>query len=232
MKNELGLFEKKNQILVSSRVVASTFGKDHSHVMRDIRTIINSGVDEDFNQSNFGLVNYVDAKGEGRPEYALTRDGFTLLAMGFTGNEAMRFKIAYIKAFNEMETLIRERQTTDWLLMRQKGKLVRREETDAIQLLIPYAIKQGSKNAKMFYTNYSRLVNSTAGVENGKRNEATFKQLMHISMLEDMITETVLEAMGNGVYYKEIYKLCKSKAGQFADLCYLKPKSTLHMLAS
>lgn len=57
----------------------------------------------EFNASNFGMVEYVDAKGEARTEYAMTRDGFTFLAMGFTGKEAARWKENYIAAFNAME---------------------------------------------------------------------------------------------------------------------------------
>lgn len=57
----------------------------------------------EFNASNFRMVEYVDAKGEARTEYAMTRDGFTFLAMGFTGKEAARWKENYIAAFNAME---------------------------------------------------------------------------------------------------------------------------------
>ena len=61
----------------------------------------------DFAAQNFLLVEYTDAQGKPRPEYLLTRDGFTLLAMGFTGAKALTFKVAYINAFNHMEQLLR-----------------------------------------------------------------------------------------------------------------------------
>ena len=56
------------------------------------------------NERNFAPVEYCDGKGEMRPEYLITRDGFTLLVMGYTGEKAMVFKKAYIAAFNEMES--------------------------------------------------------------------------------------------------------------------------------
>lgn len=62
---------------------------------------------EEFADRNFILSEYTDTKGETRKQYILTRDGFTLLAMGFTGAKAMQFKVAYITAFNRMEELIR-----------------------------------------------------------------------------------------------------------------------------
>ena len=75
------------------------FEKEHSKVIRSIRGL---ECNESFNQANFGLVEYEDAKGEIRPEYLMTRDGFTLLAMGFTGTKAMQWKIKYAEAFEKL----------------------------------------------------------------------------------------------------------------------------------
>lgn len=76
----------------TSLIVAEYFEKKHQHVMEKIRSLL-SEVPSDFNQSNFRLVDYIDAKGEVRPCYEMTKDGFTLLAMGFTGKKAIEFKI-------------------------------------------------------------------------------------------------------------------------------------------
>ena len=61
---------------------------------------------EEFADRNFILSEYTDEQGKPRKQYILTRDGFTLLAMGFTGAKAMQFKVAYINAFNRMESII------------------------------------------------------------------------------------------------------------------------------
>ena len=61
----------------------------------------------DFAAQNFLQTTYKDSTGRELPEYLLTRDGFTLLAMGFTGAKALTFKVAYINAFNHMEQLLR-----------------------------------------------------------------------------------------------------------------------------
>lgn len=104
------VFEKDGQALTTSREVADYFGKNHAHILRDIRATLEqlneTPEGREFNQSNFGLVEYLDSKGERRPAYTLTRDGFTLLAMGFTGAKAMQFKVAYINAFNRMAGMI------------------------------------------------------------------------------------------------------------------------------
>ncbi|WP_286997505.1 MULTISPECIES: Rha family transcriptional regulator [Comamonas] len=85
----------------TSNEVAAHFGKQHLHVMERIRSLLPNLPAE--HQSDFRLVEFTDAKGEKRPAYRLTRDGFTLLAMGFTGKKALAFKLAYIDAFNRME---------------------------------------------------------------------------------------------------------------------------------
>lgn len=96
----LGLQEKGGRVMVSSRDVARVFEKEHPVVLRAIRELDCSS---EFNECNFASVNYQDKKGETRPEILMTRDGFTFLAMGFTGEKAARFKEAYISAFNQME---------------------------------------------------------------------------------------------------------------------------------
>lgn len=89
----------------TSLQVAKRFGKQHSHVLRSIRKIASELPIEQ--QSIFGLsFNSVignNGATNQQPYYHMTRDGFALLAMGFTGKEALHWKIAYIAAFNRME---------------------------------------------------------------------------------------------------------------------------------
>ena len=90
--------------MVSSRDVARVFEKEHYNVIKAIKSLECS---DTFNAVNFEAVEYIDPKGEKRPEYYMSQDGFTFLAMGFTGEKAARFKEAYIKAFNAMDAQIR-----------------------------------------------------------------------------------------------------------------------------
>lgn len=92
-----------NRAVTTSTVVAKAFNKQHSHVTRSIQGLLNET--GDWGVSNFGDTFVTNAQnGEKYPAYEITRDGFTLLAMGFTGKKALQFKIAYIDAFNKMET--------------------------------------------------------------------------------------------------------------------------------
>ena len=91
---------------ITSLQVAEIFGKQHKHVLRDIEQILTQ-VPEIFGKSNFGPTEYELKNNLGfpvkHPLYLITKDGFTLLTMGYTGEKAMKFKVAYINRFNEME---------------------------------------------------------------------------------------------------------------------------------
>lgn len=88
--NELAVKET-----MTSKEIAEITGKQHAHVMRDIRTLLEQGV----NESNFGLVEYKDAKGEIRPMYQLTKKGCLILASGY--DPVLREKI--INRWEELE---------------------------------------------------------------------------------------------------------------------------------
>lgn len=82
-----------NQLVVSSRDIAKGLEKEHYDVLKKIRDNLNAG--------EYSAVNYLDDKGQQRPEYLVTKDGFILLVMNYTGYND--FKRAYINKFNEME---------------------------------------------------------------------------------------------------------------------------------
>ncbi len=88
------------KVITTSRDVADYFGKRHERVLDKIR---NLDCSPSFNQHNFVSVSYTDSKGEKRPMYEMTKDGFVFLVMGFTGKKAAAFKEAYIAEFNRME---------------------------------------------------------------------------------------------------------------------------------
>lgn len=128
-KNEYGLFaDKKDIARVDSLYVAEFFEKNHKEVLRDIRNIAapNSGLSKEFAERNFALGSYKDKQNKKRPCYYLTRDGFTILVMGYKGKKALRFKELYIRRFNEMEELIRSlvKARTEFPLLTENIKLL------------------------------------------------------------------------------------------------------------
>lgn len=97
------VFRRDTNLLCSSEDVGKHFGKRHYHLMRDIRDILAKIPPKDGDMSWFRESTILDSYGREQPSYDMTKDGFALLVMGWTGEKAMAFKIAYIAEFNRME---------------------------------------------------------------------------------------------------------------------------------
>lgn len=136
-------FGKEERACVTSLDVAETFEKAHDKVMRDIREL---GCSPEFNVANFGGIYYTDSMNRKQKAYVMTRDGFTLLVMGYTGDLAMKFKEAYIKQFNAMEAQL-------------QGKLIEREKGIAVRQALTKAIQQSNENDRMHGFAYSTYTN-------------------------------------------------------------------------
>ncbi len=94
---------KQGKTITTSLEVAWVFGKRHDNVLRDIK---NLGCSEEFSLLNFEESSYINEQNKEQPMVEMTRDGFVILAMGYTGAKAMAFKEKYIAAFNYMEGLL------------------------------------------------------------------------------------------------------------------------------
>jgi Rha family phage regulatory protein len=123
---------KDDKPLTTSRKVAEIFGKSHKHVLRDIENL-KQDCPADFRRLNFGLSHYSQKMPTGgtkkQPEYILTKDGFSLLAMGFTGAKAMAFKISFIETFNNMEAIVTKRLYGDGVTLTELKKKVTNQHT-------------------------------------------------------------------------------------------------------
>lgn len=112
-RNEQLVSVNNNRVVTTSLRIAEYFSKAHKDVLK---AISNLETTKDFQERNFSLSFYTRELPNGgskkEPMYYITRDGFTLLAMGFTGKKAMQFKIAYINAFNEMEETLQKQECT------------------------------------------------------------------------------------------------------------------------
>ncbi len=100
------VFERDGRVFANSRDVAAYFGKEHRNVLRDIRNLIADA-------GEWGVLNFEQTpatdpqNGQSYQTFDMTRDGFSLLAMGFTGSKALAFKLRYIEQFNAMESTLR-----------------------------------------------------------------------------------------------------------------------------
>ena len=154
---EIKTVNKEEVTVVTSLDVAETFGKEHARVLRDIRDLDCS---DEFRVGNFAESYYINTQNKKQPMYYITRDGFTLLVMGYTGEKAMRFKEAYIRQFNAMEKAL-------------IGKIKEREKGIAVRQALTKAIQQSSENERMHGHAYSTYTDIVYKVVFGK----TAKQL-------------------------------------------------------
>lgn len=153
---EIMKINKEDVTVVTSLDIAETFGKRHADVLRDIEHLQCS---EEFTERNFALTSYKDVSGKSNKEYFVTRDGFTLLVMGYTGEKAMKFKEAYIRQFNAMEKALFDR-----IKEREKGIAVRQALTKALQ--------QSSENDRMHghaYSTYTNMIYKSIFGKNAKQ---------------------------------------------------------------
>lgn len=109
-KELINIISQGEQLVVSSREVAENFGKAHRETLRKIDNLIEDMGCVQNCTDLFIPSEYSDIQGKTQREYLLTRDGFTLLAMRFTGAKALTWQLKYIDAFNKMETYIKENQ--------------------------------------------------------------------------------------------------------------------------
>jgi len=202
---------KDEVLVVSSRQIAEDFEKLHKNILRDIETL-KEQIQPAQNWAGYFIPSeYRDAKGEMRKEYLLTRDGFSLLVMGFTGEKALSWKLKYIEAFNEMEKelarLYEERKR--WEIERAKGVLVRHILTDTIKMKVAE-----TPNKKFAYPNYTKLIYRAIfgrgypellkefGVKpkESLRDYLTSEQLREVEQMEMLVSSLI----GVGMGYTEI----------------------------
>lgn len=130
------------------------------------------------------MSSYRDSSGKNNKEYLITRDGFTILVMGYTGEKAMRFKEAYIKQFNAMEKAL-------------QGKLIEREKGIAVRQSLTKALQQSTENERMHGHAYSTYTNCIYKVLFGK-NAKQLREELGIDKkenLRDYLPEEQLRAI-------------------------------------
>lgn len=159
----------EEKLLTTSRKIAESFEKEHKEVIRAIE----GQVDAEGKTKHLGLVTQISQRGDiplsdyfiktsyigennrEYTEYLITRDGFSLLAMGFNGEKALQWKLKYIDAFNKMEYELKRIHTErqQWQIERDKGVVIRHILTDTIKMKITE-----SPNKRFAYPNYTNLI--------------------------------------------------------------------------
>jgi len=108
----------------NSTLVADKFKKQHRQILDSIRRIIKN--QPEFGRANFCATSYTTGQNKTHSCFEMTRDGFAMVAMGLTGNEAMKWKVKYINAFNKMESALLDLTPT----LETVNEIVKKAESD------------------------------------------------------------------------------------------------------
>ena len=173
---------KNKQAVTTSLQVAESFEKQHKNVMQSIRNLTaeNSAVGNMFAEST-----YVNKQGHEQPMFYMNRDGFTLLAMSFTGDKALQFKLKYIEAFNKMEQIIKEQalpQTPEErlaLTMKVTYRLDKRVATveEKVDYLTNTSELNETQRYQLLQARKARVIQVCGGVESNYYQEKKAKKV-------------------------------------------------------
>lgn len=206
--------KRRGQALTTSLKVAEYFEKRHDIVLRAIenaKSNLRKIVDV---EKAIIATTYVDVKGEKRPMYLLTRDGFMLVVMGFTGEKAMELKWNYIQAFNAMEQVLK----SEWQRLRRTGiDEGRKPLTDAIQQFNLRDFADGDKNPLARQRYGALTVKSQTnifGIPKGGRDTATGRELAMLYLGEETMKNALNKAYALGVDYKQAEQIALRSAKQ------------------
>lgn len=203
-----------HQAVTTSLVLAEAFNKNHRDVLEKISSKINSAENSAQYKKMFAEATYTDKSGKQNKMYYLNRDGFTFIAMGFTGHKADKFKLKYIDAFNKMEQVVRQElpQTPEEkleLTMQVTTRINKRlgkveEKIDEIQNKSEI---DSDQRYKLWVARNKKAVKTLGGKEsNGYKNkilsrrvfralEREFKEAFVISRYEDLKKENFDKAI-------------------------------------
>lgn len=198
------VFKSNDGVAVTTSLkVAETFGKSHDNVLRDIRKALSGGVLKNEETPMFEESTYINEQnGQEYPMFIMNRDGFTLLAMGFTGKKAMQFKIEYIAAFNAMEKALKEQSKpksqleilveSAQALLEQSRRLdkiesrldtMEQEREESTKMLFAVSVSQNELPAQTLRDKVRELVNRYSSAMNIHQSDVwhkIYKQLFYL----------------------------------------------------
>ena len=221
--NDIILSTQNGEPVASSRDVAKRFGKEHKNVMQAVANLVaeNSAAKSMFHPATF------ENRGRQYPMYLMNRDGFSLLAMGFTGKEAVQWKLKYIEAFNQMEKQLTQPASQLQDLspeLQYLVKLERQQNQQARQLAqvnerLDAACEAFSLNAGPDWKKVCQNVISSIAMKRGGSGddfEAVWNEIYEAMEhrgfdLELRVSNAKARAMKNGICKSDVRKISKAK---------------------
>jgi len=225
------VFQNKNHILCTSKMVAEKFKKKHATVLSVIEKLLEEnkefrviGDDPYFSKKE------EEYRGQKYFYYEMDKKSFVRLVMRFRGREAYIWQGKFIDAFFQMEKMLLQvnlnQQSEQWKLQREQSKQIRLEETDIIKQFVDYATNQGSQKAKFYYKHVTTAVYKCLGLIQFKqpklRETLDLMQTHQLILAEATAKESLLKHMQEGEHYKTIFVLVKQDLERLANVLLIK----------
>lgn len=175
------------QAVTTSLKVAEIFEKNHRDVMERIRNMSAE------NSAVLKMVikdEYTNSQNKQQPMYYMNRDGFTLLAMGFTGSKAMEFKLKYIDAFNKMEKQIKEEtqfrlptnlnemSTMFYSVMKDQDKKIE-EQSEKVNFLMNLSGLTSTRNKELTKARNKKIIQVCGGSESNSYQDKSLRSKLY-----------------------------------------------------
>lgn len=235
----------RNDIVVTdSRTVATFFDKEHKNVIQSIEGLIadlktvnieEAASDQPQLKNQPGLSNQApsaffirdrqpDAQGQLRKMYWLTEDGFNLLAMGFTGRKALKFKLAFLAEFNRLRDSLKNIQADKFHALchqtYQDALPFYHQFTNAVKALIEYAVTHGASRSDIdprYYKFVNARVNRALGLDNGLRPFANPTTSVHSSNINKLIRRTIRRGIDSREHFAIIFNDVLDAIDKYSD---------------
>lgn len=216
------------EVWTTSLLIADKFDKRHADVLRAVEKLECS---PDFSERNFALTSAEVAQPNGGfravPMYRITRDGFSFLAMGFTGRAAAAWKETFIGAFGRMERELRRiasaRALPEWQEARELGKAERRGLTNSVQALCLRAHERGDSTTPLhlWETAATRVVTAALFETGGERiasirDRLTARQLRRLAMAEECYARALDSLIDTEAHHSAVNQQAKHAVMAFA----------------
>lgn len=210
---------------VDSRDIAHGMEVDHRGTFRLINKYLAEL--EGFGSVRFEIASRKRESGGGVQEkYALLNEdqAYFLLTLSRNTSKVVDLKRRLVREFGKLRKKQESRARVAWQQARLEGKDARRHETDTIQDFVEYATEQGSKSARMYYVNITRMTHKALfvvecglGKENCLRDLLDGMQLSFLAAAEYVAAKALKDGMEEGMPYKDIYQLAKERVHAYAS---------------
>ncbi len=237
MKNEIVLMDGK-RAYTTSRIIAA-----HTDVEHDSIAILIKKYGKELNEVGFTDLKSVKYDTRGRPgvEYLVDEQQATFIVTLMKNSRVVvNFKknltIEFFRMRKILASIAAQQKDANWLEMRKAGKIAHREKTDVIQRFVEYATAQGSKSASRYYMALAKMENSALFFIEQRfknvREVLVIRQLMIVSMADEVIENALVLAMAEGLPYKECFQVAKEKVVAFSVLAGRSPILSLELKES